>query len=387
VKVFHPLIASDIDEVWYDTWTVTFNGKPLYPDYGSDQSPKKFYANYVVSIYPGDSLRVGFRTAKDLTSSGKYKYSYRLMQDKDSINYKYAFDDAAITAAKSIYDFDLTVNYEFEIASGYYIHDFVTTEITNEELAAKKIYTSLDEIFANPEDVYKIELYSKVLSDETINLFSILKNLRELSITSEVLTQIPGEFAELPLTKLTICESRIAKINFPDELSNLKTLKYFEYSRFQGTEIPAFVYKLENLEELKISEGPNLKIISSEIGNLKNLQKLTIYQCIIEELPESITNLDKLKYVKFNSTKLKSVKYLMALPSLTELTVFNAQIKSIETELLSCYNLENIDLGKNYISEIPDEFYNLKLLDSLCFWNNKLTTISEKIVSFENLKY
>lgn len=120
--------------------------------------------------------------------------------------------------------------------------------------------------------------------------------------------------------KIRILNNSVTEIHLPEyhkanichSIGNFNNLKSLYLSRTGRIEnLPKEIGNLKNLEQLSLS-GNCLKIIPKEIGNLKNLQYLDLSYNKIEEIPKEIANLENLKLLDLQKNLLsqKSKKFL-----------------------------------------------------------------------------
>lgn len=161
-------------------------------------------------------------------------------------------------------------------------------------------------------DEYLYNNIDKVL--QTPNLTYILINFSNIPVQEEILIRL-AEIKTLVKLELSFLFSDITKI--PDSIFSITTLKVLHISNIKTTEL------------------------QSAIGNLKNLEMLTVIQTQIETVPDSISELTELKI---------------------------------------------LELEVNCITHLPSCIGELRELTSLCLLDNKLTSISKSILELPKLQ-
>ncbi|XP_060674213.1 disease resistance protein RPS6-like [Ziziphus jujuba] len=134
--------------------------------------------------------------------------------------------------------------------------------------------------------------------------------------------------------------------------------------------IPASIGKLKYLSRLDLSKCPNLeKFPEISSGGMECLHELSLKRTEIEELPDSIENIKRLRHLSLKYCKrLKSLpQSIWKLKYLEKLIVPgcpNLQGKFPEIrDIMEC--LDEIDLGGTGIEELPESIENLTALTTL----------------------
>jgi Leucine-rich repeat (LRR) protein len=128
------------------------------------------------------------------------------------------------------------------------------------------------------------------------------------------------------------------------------------------TKIPVVLKYLDNMRSLLIINNKNIKNFEV-IGQLQNLEMLTINYCMLSSIPTEWCNLDKLE----------------------RLGLSHNNLVSIPTEIGKLQKLTNIYFDYNNLVTIPTEFGKLQQLKAICANNNKLVMIPTEIGNLNNL--
>jgi Leucine-rich repeat (LRR) protein len=116
----------------------------------------------------------------------------------------------------------------------------------------------------------------------------------------------------------------------PPEIGNLKNLEYLSLGSNELTTIPKEIGNLTNLEVLWLT-GNQLTTIPPEIGNLKNLEGLSLYDNPLTTLPPEIGKLTKLGWLGLsNNPNLKITLNFVV-------DILNTYQNTIVAEVLSQY--------------------------------------------------
>jgi len=233
--------------------------------------------------------------------------------------------------------------------------------------------------------------------------------LRSLSYGGNSLKRFPEEICEL--TELEVLEYDYNNIKeFPECIGNLTKLESLDLSYNNLTELPEAFAKLENLRELNLNNNDfetfpepltklsnlerlqimrtkNLKKLSINIGNLKNLRTLILSYNSITELPESIGNLKKLEKLYLGNNNLETLpESIGKMNNLKKLYLNNNnKIKKLPDSIGGLKNLRMLDLSDNNLETLPESIGNLIKLRELHLCYNNLRELPESIKNLQNL--
>jgi len=133
--------------------------------------------------------------------------------------------------------------------------------------------------------------------------------LRHLLVEGNVLNSINGL---QNLESLNIWGSEFKLTEIPEIFANMKNLQEFSFAGNMVQNIPQSLYSLDKLRILEIG-STGISEIDEKIGNLKNLEKIQLYDNILDKLPGSIFTLPKLKILNieeniFNINTITDIK-------------------------------------------------------------------------------
>jgi len=181
--------------------------------------------------------------------------------------------------------------------------------------------------------------------------------------------------------------------NIPPEIGNLSNLQYLSLYLNQLTGgIPPEIGNLTNLERLYLFDNQLSDSIPAAIGNLTNLQQLELsgnpFSGSIPPEIGNLTNLERL-YLAGNQLNGSIPAAIGNLTNLEELYLnYNQLSGSIPAAIGNLTNLQNLYLDRNQLcGNIPDEIGNLTNLERLYLYNNQLTgSIPPEIGNLINLQ-
>lgn len=165
-------------------------------------------------------------------------------------------------------------------------------------------------------------------------------------------------------TNIEILSVRLLKA-IPPEIAKLKKLRKLDIAFWGGGILPEYIGSLTNLEEINIRVVDIPLGLPSTLSNLKQLKKLTFYDCKLENFPKVLLEIPQL------------VKLEMSANKFTDLNLPD-----------QCYwsNLEVLDLRTNGLVEIPKWVYQHKSLKNLFIPNNKLKALPAELANLNQLE-
>ncbi|MCL2244049.1 MAG: hypothetical protein FWC03_06220 [Treponema sp.] len=135
---------------------------------------------------------------------------------------------------------------------------------------------------------------------------SYIKELKELDLRHLISDGSP--FDALPslhkLEKLYIWGSDFKITELPDIFNNFPELRVFSFAGNMVRDLPPTIFNLINLTNLEIG-STGISSISEKIGNLKTLEKIHVYDNMLETLPKSILSLPHLAVLNIEENNFK----------------------------------------------------------------------------------
>lgn len=153
--------------------------------------------------------------------------------------------------------------------------------------------------------------------------------------------------------------------------------------------VPESIKQLNVLKYLYLN-GNDFKSLPEWIGDYKDLEILSLRSCDLEQIPESIGNLKRLNVLNLVNNYLTELPISIGnLANLKELNCGNNELIRLPKSIGSLKNLEELYLNENVIKELPDTLGNLSNLKNLILTLNKLQFFPETIrflINLESLK-
>jgi len=231
---------------------------------------------------------------------------------------------------------------------------------------------SFNEKICNRDTIWRIKLKNyETLGFENLNL-----SPRQLYNLLKSLTIVKNHF-KLKDTLLQLYDRKELSLidihqEIPKELGNLINLQKLSLSHKDIKQIPKELENLFNLEILSLTYN-QIEKIPKELGNLSNLQTLNLTYNKIQEIPKELGKLTNLKRLEISNNKIKKIpKELSNLFNLEELILSVNEIKEVPKELGNLSNLQKLDLSYNQIEKIPKELGKLINLKKFNLSGNKL---------------
>ncbi|MGY6562855.1 MAG: leucine-rich repeat domain-containing protein [Luteibaculaceae bacterium] len=117
----------------------------------------------------------------------------------------------------------------------------------------------------------------------------------------------------------------------------------------------------------------DFKTLPKEVFSFKNLEVLILNNCLIEKLPDEISQLNSLKVISASHTKLNYIpESFFDLINIEYINFFNCEFLEIPNKFHKLKRLKTLVLCENSIVELPSSIWRLRNLEFLCFdfYNN-----------------
>lgn len=238
--------------------------------------------------------------------------------------------------------------------------------------------SNIPESFSNLTSLNYLNLEGNIINKLPDN-FGNLKNL-ETFRGPGLLQNVPNSFSNLEGLKFCFFFINSGQAELPNDfgkLTNLETLWLF--GNYQS--LPESFPNLINLKDLEITGGSVINQLPDNFGDLTNLEKVRIagnfttlpnsfsnlsnlkslqLHGILEYLPTDLGNLKNLEWLSINSMNLKEIPDSFgALESLKTFKAYQNDITSIPDSFGNLPKIVEVDLSYNSISHFPSTIANL----------------------------
>jgi len=212
-----------------------------------------------------------------------------------------------------------------------------------------------------------------------INGKQVNKDIKELDLSSNRLTQLPREIGNLTqLTHLNLFINKLTEL--PSEIGQLTQLTHLELQGNQLTQLPREIGQLTQLTYLSLSSN-QLTQLPKEIGNLTQLIYLDLSYNQLTQLPREIGNLTQLTCLSLHNNELTQLpKEIGNLTQLTKLSLSNNELTQLPTEIGNLTQLTTLVLSYNKLTQLPREIGNLTQLTYLSLHNNPIENTLNPII-------
>lgn len=231
--------------------------------------------------------------------------------------------------------------------------------------------------FSGLKEHFRDYIIKKVLPKKTSN-----KNTKSASIIKYLLKLGYGE-SIIQILK----ESKPKSLDFSGNkldqdlllgLGEINSLESLDLSDCSITELPESISNLSKLRYLKLRNN-GIKNVPKIINSLTNLDFLDLSSCSIDNHID-LNGLTKLKslILDYNPKLTKLPKGIENLSSLERLTVSNCGLKSVGKEILSCDSLYLVDLHANVkLSKVPKDMSKIPNVVAICLDH---TSVSDDLI-------
>ncbi len=166
--------------------------------------------------------------------------------------------------------------------------------------------------------------------------------------------------------------------------NTVRSIRFPDYVGVTGT-IPSEIGDLPNLENLTLIGG-NITSIPPEIGTLP-LDTLWLDGIQLTNVPSELWNVSSLRSLNLDNNSLTTIPpQIDNLTNLFYLSIHDNQLTTLPPEIGNLFNLERLWMQNNRFGSIPSQIGNLSKLQTLALQRNNLTTIPSSIGNLTNLE-
>lgn len=249
------------------------------------------------------------------------------------------------------------------------------------ESARYKIYTSIDDGMAEPDQVVVLNLRQTEIIAVPREL-SRFRKLRYLNIMKNGITELPAHvFTSTELREIAGRENKIERID--KKIGRLKRLVWLDLSKNKLTHIPN-LGKLDGLEMLALNEN-SLTVFPEGITDLKHLKTLNLDKNQITLLPDDLKRQSTLEHFSAASNQISSVGTLFQSKSLLSVHLGNNNL-TILPEKWQCDSLKSLIINNNNLSKLPETLGRLNKLELLDISHNSIDSLPDDLSQLKSLQ-
>jgi len=246
--------------------------------------------------------------------------------------------------------------------------------------------TSILEAMKNPNEIIYLVINNEFRDYAKLNQFPEeirnLKNLKYLNLDFNYIKDIPSWIIELSnLELISLGNNNLNTL--PSDLSYLKQLKILYLNNNYFKTFPDCLVHIATLEDLNLSYN-YLMDLPSNISNLKNLNRFSIEANLFAELPRQLLTLSNLEILNVGSNRIRIFSFCNA--NLVSLDLGGNEIENVDSDINRYRRLNILLLDYNKLNMIPSEIYTISNLETLVLDSNNLKILPIKIKKLRKLK-
>jgi Leucine-rich repeat (LRR) protein len=257
------------------------------------------------------------------------------------------------------------------------------------------------------------EVLSKIKSLKRVNMggcriedlgdnFGRMTQIEEIDLKTNDIAKLPSNIEQMiSLKRINLSNNmKLDPLTIFYELSKIPHLEKATLNNINLTEVPASIGILKQIRILEFQENPIVKI-SSEIGSLENLEELhvgtrsSIFKCGLKTLPSELSKCTKLKILDLKMSDIETLPAsFSALENLEYIDLSWNKLLKFPDFLAKLSKVRHLDVSRNAIGAFPTQLGVLGTsLETLLFEGNfygkyteKLNRIPLSITTLTNLK-
>lgn len=217
---------------------------------------------------------------------------------------------------------------------------------------------------------------------------SQLQKLKQIDLSHNKINKLPKVLKEIrSLTKLSITNNRLSKI--PSYFKDNDQFVSLDFNHNNLFECPSFLFEIPYLSQLNLSHN-RIQYINLPKTLNTSIRDLDLSYNQIFQNAEQIFNLSHLSILNLSHNPLEQIPEISpkCASSLNFLSLNSCRLKFLPN-FINCFkNLYILNCSKNLLSNIPEEFGNLKSLTNLSLNHNSIKdNIPKPIYDLRKLKY
>jgi len=286
---------------------------------------------------------------------------------------------------KKVIEIDLSGNQIGELP--FVLIDFILLKTVRKLNLSNNLLTTLPGYIRENKNLKEIKLEGNPLISPPPEIIkkgtqSILDYLKK-PMSQKELASILDKAAAAKVKLLDLSERKIEKI--PKNICNLTELEVLKLNNNKIRSLPVGIVELNNLRKLELL-GNRLTSFPIEIIHLPNLEVLTLESNSIKTLPPAIQLMTSLKELSLTANDLVLLpSEIGQLTNMVKLEILFNRLTSLPPEIGNLKGLRALFLDHNEITYLPSEIGHLKKLKILGLFGNKLSSLPPEFSQLKSL--
>ena len=243
----------------------------------------------------------------------------------------------------------------------------------------KAFPTFLDQLI----NLEKTDLSGCFLENNSPEIYR-LRNLREIDLRDNCITELPEDISHLNLQLLNVANNPLNEL--PASLRHSVNLKDLDISSTNIKEIPFQILCINSLEKLS-AKNIALENLPENWKKCINIRYLDLSENPLLGLPSSVSQLHKIATFKLKSCCLREFpRVLLCLHSLQNLSLEDNFLAELPNDF-GTLNMKSLNLRHNLLRHLPDSINTQSALQNIDVSSNKFTEFPSVIFKLSNIKY
>ncbi len=235
------------------------------------------------------------------------------------------------------------------------------------------------------------ELANKVNNSEIESLYTTDNKVvwddnkgKYLWLQDKNLDFLPNAVSNLNIYKAILTSNNFKEI--PHQILSIKSLEDLTIGHNPITEITPAISNLNRLKSLALN-ATKIIDIKTDLSKLDSLVHFDFSSNEISYLPDQVKNIPNLIWLSLNNNKFQNLTFIDSrLNKLQLLYLYTNKLKRISSEIKLLPNLKELLVFDNEIDSIPDCISSLADLEKFEIWDNPIKYISPEIKKLIKLK-
>lgn len=248
-------------------------------------------------------------------------------------------------------------------------------------------FLNIDSALIHKDSIVYVHIKGHQTLPKQLNQFPDIKTLKIAYCPTLNLEQAITYIAKMKSVNELIFENNNTKV-YPDNLGRLKHLTCLWIFEEPIYTLPSSVRKLKRLNDLLINECENLDLDTTFdiLSSNRSIQSLDLSDNLFPNIPTSIRQFKNVKALWLDGNRLKEIpKEVKQLPKLEKLIIWDNLITEIHLDSTDFPALEHIELVWNYIQDFPTDFQHIKTLKHLDLGANESLIVPDNLKFFQFL--